>query len=89
MGSDFKAPDKITKKLILIGIHQVNGNISAIHFLQNADYKFVEGLFFMAKNYGRAQFEWTGDMYELIKNRNITYTVNRLTTEEEKEVKKA
>lgn len=78
--------DKIAKKVVLIGVHQVEGNLNAIEYLQNSDPHFVEGLFFFAKRYGRATFEWDGDNYEIIKNKNITYTVNKLSEEAKKEV---
>lgn len=83
--SEFKQ-DKTTERLILIGVHQVNGNVNAIEFLQNSDPHYVEGLFFFAKRYGRATFEWDGDWYELVRNKNMTYTLNKLSSEAEKEV---
>ena len=82
----FYKKDKLTQKLILIGVHQVNGNGNAIEYLQNSDPKFVEGLFFFAKHYGRSTFEWDGDYYEILRNRNMTFTVNKLTSEDQKEV---
>ena len=82
----FFKKEKTTKKPMLIGVHQIDGDISAIEYLQNADPNWVEGLFFFAKNYGRATFEWDGDDYEIIKNKNITYTLNRLTSEDKKEI---
>jgi len=82
----FFKKEKRTEKPMLIGVHQVNGDISAIEYLQNSDPKWVEGLFFFAKNYGRATFEWDGDDYEIIRNRNLTYTLNKLTSEDKKEV---
>jgi len=78
--------DKCTEKYILVGVRQVNGNVLAIEYLQNSDPKYVDGLFFFAKRYGRATFEWDGDGYEMVRNRNLTYTINKLTKEDEKEV---
>ncbi|MFA5070386.1 MAG: hypothetical protein WC528_03835 [Patescibacteria group bacterium] len=82
----FYKRDKTTQKLVLVGVRQVNGNIMAIEYLQNSDPKYIDGLFFFAKRYGRATFEWEGDVYEIIRNRNITYTVNKLGSEVEKEI---
>lgn len=78
--------DKFTEKYVLVGVRQVNGNVLAIEYLQNSDPKYTEGLFFFAKRYGRATFEWDGDGYEIVRNRNMTYTINKLTSEDEKEV---
>ena len=78
--------EKRTKEPMLIGVHQINGDISAIEYLQNSDPDWVEGLFFFAKNYGRATFEWDGDDYEIIRNKDLTYTLNRLTSEDKKAV---
>ena len=82
----FYKRDKKTEKLILLGVRQVNGNITAIEYLQNSDPKYIDGLFFFAKRYGRATFEWEGDNYEIIRNKNMTYTVNKLSSEDKKEV---
>lgn len=82
----FYKRDKFTEKYILVGVRQVNGNVLAIEYLQNSDPKYVDGLFFFAKRYGRATFEWDGDGYEIVRNRNLTYTINKLTSEDEKEV---
>jgi hypothetical protein len=82
----FYKKEKITGKPVLIGVRQVSGNLMAIEYLQSSDPKFVEGLFFFAKRYGRATFEWDGDGYEIIRNRNMTYTINKMTGEDEKEV---
>ncbi|MBI5405050.1 MAG: hypothetical protein HY976_02390 [Candidatus Kerfeldbacteria bacterium] len=66
---------KITKDLKNVNIHMVNGDVEAINFLKNADYHWVEGLFLRAKMLGRMLFEYHGQQYQLLKNRNMTYTV--------------
>lgn len=66
-----------------INVHEVNGNVEAITFLQNTDFHFVEGLFFFAKRYGKSEFSYKGKNYELIRNRNITYTVREKPDEEQ------
>lgn len=72
-----------TQAYRLIGVHPVNGEIEASEFLRNADSHLVEGIFFFAKRYGRAEFEYRGRQFELLRNRNLTYTVRRVRTEEE------
>jgi len=69
---------KETNALKMVNIHQVNGDIAAINYLVNADFHLVEGLFLRAKQTGRTEFDYLGVMYELVKNRNLTYTVHEL-----------
>lgn len=71
-------PKKETTELKMVNIHQVNGDVSAINFLKNADFHWVEGIFLRAKQVGRAEFDFLGVMYELVKNRNLTYTVREM-----------
>ncbi|MBI4092363.1 MAG: hypothetical protein HY420_00370 [Candidatus Kerfeldbacteria bacterium] len=66
---------KQTKSTLAINVHQVRGDILAIRYLQNADFHYVEGLFFRAKHTGQVQFSHHGVPYNLIKNRDLTYTV--------------
>lgn len=69
---------KETNDLKMVNIHQVNGDVAAINFLKNADFHWVEGLFLRAKQTGRTEFDYLGVMYEMVKNRNLTYTVREL-----------
>ncbi len=62
----------------MVNIHQVNGDIAAINYLANADFHLVESYFLRAKQTGRTEFECFGVMYEMVKNRNLTYTVHEL-----------
>lgn len=76
--------DRSTSSYRTIHLHEVNGDIVALEFLHNADMHFVEGLFFFAKRYGRADFSYKGRDYEIIKNRNLTYTVRRRIDDDER-----
>lgn len=76
-------PEKFLKHYININVHAVNGDAEAIEYFRNADTHFVEGLFFFAKRYGRTEFNYKGHDYELLKNRNLTYTVQRKPDEVE------
>ncbi len=67
---------KETNELKMVNIHQVNGDIAAINYLKNADFHYVEGIFLRAKQTGRSEFDYLGVMYELVKNRNLTYTAH-------------
>ena len=67
---------KDTRELKMVNIHQVNGDFYAVEFLKNADFHWVEGLFLRAKQHGKIEFEYRGQMYQLVKNRNLTYTVD-------------
>jgi len=66
---------KITKEPRNVNIHMVSGDLEAIEFLKNADYHWVEGLFLRSKMLGKIEFEFHGQQYRLVKNRNLTYTV--------------
>lgn len=69
---------KITKDVKLVNIHQVTGDLGVIEFLKNADFHWVEGLFLRAKQIGSIDFEYQGQRYRLARNRNLTYTVERV-----------
>ena len=66
---------KISNDVQNVNIHQVVGDIDAVNFLKNADYHWVEGLFLRAKMLGRMTFQYRGQVFQLLKNRNLTYTV--------------
>lgn len=66
---------KVTTDLRNVNIHLVNGDIDAIEFLKNADYHWVEGLFLRAKMTGKTTFDYHGMRFALLKNRNLTYSV--------------
>lgn len=76
----------ILKDSVLINVHQVNGDEDAIEFLRNADKEFVEGLFFQAKMFGVAPFEYDNRKHELSRNKNLTYTVKALEDEDSKDI---
>ncbi len=69
---------KESKEMRMVNIHQVNGDVNAIEFLKYADFHWVEGLFLHAKQFGKVEFEFHGQMFNLIKNRNLTYTVEEV-----------
>ncbi|MBI4426237.1 MAG: hypothetical protein HY567_01550 [Candidatus Kerfeldbacteria bacterium] len=71
-------PKKVTTELRMVNIHQINGDIMIIEFLKNADFHWVEGLFLRAKQLGRTELEYHGKIYQLLKNRNLTYTVQEV-----------
>ncbi len=71
-------PKKLSKQFRLINVHQVNGDDGAIAYLKDADFHMVEGLFLKAKQTGRAEFEFHGEVFELLKNRDLTYTVQKV-----------
>lgn len=68
---------KTTQHYRTIAVHQVNGDIAALEYLANTDYHFVESIFFFAKRFGQSDFNYKGTQYELVRNRNLTYTVRR------------
>lgn len=70
-------PEKTTLHFKTIAVHQVNGNVAALEYLANTDYHFVESLFFFAKRFGKSEFNYKGVGYEIVRNRNLTYTVQR------------
>ncbi|MBI3115525.1 MAG: hypothetical protein HYZ09_03490 [Candidatus Kerfeldbacteria bacterium] len=74
---------KFTKRLLYVNVHPINGDVTAITFLKNADLKFVEGLFFFAKRYGYTTFSYEGSGYVITRNRNLTYTVRELREDED------
>lgn len=71
-------PKKASPQYRLINVHQVTGDDGAITYLKNADFHVVEGLFLKAKLTGRAEFEFQGEVFQLLKNRDITYTVQKV-----------
>ena len=72
---------------VMIGVHKVRGDKLAIRYLQDARPKFVDSLFFFAKKYGQSGFSWSGDEYEIKCELDLSFTVTRLTTDDEKEIK--
>lgn len=66
----------------LINVHQVRGDKDAIVYLKNADHDFVEGLFYTAKRYGRSNFEFRDLQYDMIKNKDSSFTI-QLAEEQE------
>lgn len=65
-----------------VNVHQVRGDKTAIDFLLNTDAHTVEGLFWMAKRYGKTEFDYHGVIYELIKNRDLTFTIKEREAED-------
>ena len=87
MVSWLRKEEKIIKKFVFLGIHKVNGDFLAIHYLRDANPRYVESLFFFAKRYGDSTFEWAGDMYEIKRNTDLSFTIIKKTTEESKSFK--
>jgi len=69
---------EVTRDYRNVSIHQVNGDVLAIEFLQNSDYRWVESLFLRAKQYGHADFASRRARYRLTRNHDLTYTVNEV-----------
>lgn len=69
---------KYSQNYSQINVHSINGDLNAIEYLKYTDTHFMEGLFFFAKRYGRAEFDYKGKRYELLRNRNLTFTVREL-----------
>jgi|GEM_PF-2880967 len=65
-----------------VNVHMVRGAKEAIDYLLNTDAHLVEGLFWMAKRYGKTEFEYQGAVYELIKNRDLTFTIQLQNSED-------
>lgn len=59
----------------LINVHQIRGDKNAIIYLKNADHDVVEGLFYTAKRYGIATFIFQGQRFDLLRNRDFSFTV--------------
>lgn len=71
----------------MINVHRVRGEEYAVEFLRNADKDLVEGLFFQAKMFARAEFMIENQQHELVRNKDLSYTVNALEEEEKRDVK--
>jgi hypothetical protein len=65
-----------------VNVHMVRGSKEAIDYLLNTDAHVVEGLFWMAKRYGKTDFEYQGSVYELVKNRDLTFTIELKDSED-------
>ncbi len=59
----------------LINVHRVIGDHDGIQYLKNADHDVVEGLFSQAKRFGRAQFVYQSMNYDMIRNRDFSFTI--------------
>ncbi|MFH0952660.1 MAG: hypothetical protein V1838_05815 [Patescibacteria group bacterium] len=69
-----KQKKQITKP-VAVGVHQVTGDYNGIEFLQNADQKYVDSLFWFAKRYGFSEFSYDDVTYTLQRKKDITYEV--------------
>ena len=79
-----KKKEKIILKCVSVGVHKVNGDLLAINYMRDTNPKYVESLFFFTKKYGTARFEWTGDIYEIRRNQDLSFTVVKISTDESK-----
>lgn len=59
----------------MINVHQVQGDKDAVMYLKNADHDVVEGLFYTAKRYGISTFIFQDQRYDLVRNRDFSFTV--------------
>lgn len=69
------SPINRTVKPELINVHQIMGDKNAIIYLKSADHDVVEGLFYTAKRYGIATFIFQGQRFDLLRNRDFSFTV--------------
>ena len=63
---------KITE---LINVHKVTGEKEAILFLKNAEKEFVEGVFYQAKHFGKGQFICKDVLYDVIRNKDYSFSI--------------
>lgn len=59
----------------LINVHRVSGVPEIVQYLKNADHEVVEGLFYNAKHHGMVSFVYNGQRYDMIRNRDFSFTV--------------
>lgn len=59
----------------LINVHRVIGEKPAIIFLKNSEKDYVEGLFFQAKHMGTATFFFRDLKFEVIRNKDYSFTI--------------
>ncbi len=59
----------------LINVHQVMGDKEAIIYLKNADHDVVEGLFYTAKRYGKSTFDFAGQRFDILRNKDFSFTI--------------
>lgn len=70
--------DRNQKEYSHVNIHQVNGDKKAIEYLRGASDFFVEKLFWRAKEYGNATFDFNDEEYMITRNNNLSYTITFL-----------
>lgn len=66
----------------LINVHQVMGDKDAIIYLKNADHDVVEGLFYTAKKYGTATFVFAGQRFDILRNKDFSFTIQLSESQE-------
>lgn len=59
----------------LINVHQVIGDKEIIRYLKNADHDVVEGFFYTAKRYGINTFIYQDQRYDIVRNKDFSFTV--------------
>lgn len=65
----------------LINVHRVQGPSEVVQFLKSADQEYVEGLFYNAKHVGQTSFPYAERTYDLVRNRDASFSV-RLSPEQ-------
>lgn len=65
----------------LINVHIVNGDKEGIRYLKNAEHDLVEGLFYNAKHNGLSSFIYQGVQYDMVRNKDFSFTI-RLSEEQ-------
>ena len=70
------------KRHELINVHQVIGDKDVINYLKNADHDVVEGLFYNAKRHGAARFDFGGQQYDIIHNKDFTFSIQLSETQD-------
>ena len=84
MNAQQKKEERTSEQFVLVGVHKVNGDALAIKYLQDTTPRYAEGLFFLAKRSGSTRFEWTGDVYEIKRNSDLSFTLVKTSSAESK-----
>lgn len=77
MANRYQQPEKQ-----LINVHQVMGDKQAILYLKNADHEVVEGFFYTAKRYGHTTFMFNGEQYDILRNKDFSFTIQKSELQE-------
>lgn len=60
----------------LINVHKVFASKDIIAYLRLGDQDVTEGLFYQAKRWGRVTFAYRGRNYDIVKNKDGSFSIN-------------